>query len=104
MKPEPPPPSGDGSTLVLFVLGLVALGGLAVAPGVVVTLAIFALPAWGITELIARRRRKRGLSTSLARKLALIATLTTAIPIVLALALFIAVWMICMANAPPSFH
>ncbi len=103
MKAEPPPTSGDGSAPVLLVLGLVALGGLAIAPGLAIGLAIFALPAWGVAEFIARRRRNRGLPTSTATKFVWIAMLTVAIPILLGLALFITIWLICLVEGPPKF-
>ena len=68
--------------------------------GLVIVLLIFVLPAWGGAEWIAYRRRRRGLPTSATRKVAWILVLTILIPILLGVALFIAVWVICMSGGP----
>ena len=65
---------------------------------------IFVVPAWFGAVVFTRRRRKRGLPTSIARKLAWIAVLTITIPIVLVMALIIAVGLVCQFTGPPSFH
>jgi hypothetical protein len=103
MKPEPASESGAGSGLVGVALVLVLLGGVAIAPGLGFGMAISALPAWAIAESIARRRRKRGLPTSMARKIVWIAVLTIIMPIVMGLALVIAVLLICQFSGPQHF-
>jgi hypothetical protein len=103
IKPEPAPESGAGSILVGVALVLVLLGGVVFAPGLAFGMAISALPAWAVTEYIARRRRDRGLPTSTARKLVWIAVLTIIIPIVTGLALVIAVLLICRFGGPQHF-
>ncbi len=100
MKPEPAPESGGGSNLVGVALAVVLLGSVVIAPGFALGLAIFVLPAWAVAEHIAHRRRKRGLPTSMARRLVWIAVLTIIIPI----AVGIAVMLICQFSPPGSFH
>jgi hypothetical protein len=118
MKPEPSPTSGHRSPLVALKLGLVVIGVFLIAPvlGMAVYLLyalgdwlvfvplIFVAPAWFGAVVSARRRRKRGLPTSIARKLAWIAVLTITIPIVLVMALVITVGLVCQFTGPPSFH
>ena len=84
-------------------LALVLLGGAVIAPWFVCGLAIFVLPAWAVAEYIAHRRRKRGLPTSMARRLVWIAVLAIIIPIVTGLALVIAVLLICRFSGPQHF-
>ena len=103
MKSEPSPTSGHASGLVALALGLVALGAVVIAPGLVLGLLIVVLPAWAVAEHIAHRRRNRGLPTSTTRKLVWIAVLSVVMPM-LFVALFIALWMICMVTGPPTFH
>jgi hypothetical protein len=118
MKPEPSPTSGHRSPLGALALGLVVIGVVAIAPALVLVvievyelgpwlvfgLLIFVAPAWFGAVVIARRRRKRGLPTSIARKLAWIAVLTITIPIVLVVALIIAVGLVCRFTGPPNLH
>jgi hypothetical protein len=103
-EPEPPAPSDPGSGLVGLALALVALGACVIAPGLVFGLAILALPAWVGAEFLAHRRQNRGRSTSAARKLVWIAMLTALMPFLLSAALFIALWLFCLAVGPPSIH
>jgi hypothetical protein len=84
--------------IIAIVLGMVVLGGIAIAPGLIIVLLIFVLPAWAGAEWIAYRRRRRGLPTSATRKVAWILVLTILLPILLGVALFIAVWVICMSR------
>src|SRR5207249_8058799 len=60
-KPDPSPMSDNAAALIPLALGLVALGGIGIAPGLVIGLLIVVLPAWAVAEEIARRRRRRGL-------------------------------------------
>ena len=57
---------------------------------------VCALPAWAITEMKARRRRRRGESMSGVEKALWIVGLTIVIPIVLIVALGIALFTFCM--------
>jgi hypothetical protein len=101
-KLSPPQQMSDGAwPIIALVLGLLAIGGVAVAPGLIIVLLIFVLPAWGGAEWVAYRRRRRGLSTSAARKIGCILVLTIVLPILLCVALFIAFWLICMVNGNP---
>jgi hypothetical protein len=105
VKPEPAPASGHGSTLAALTLGLVALGAVVIAPPFAITLIFVVAPAWFGADVIARRRqRKHGLPTSLARKLAWIAVLAITMPIVLGIALFTAVAVVCQFSPPGNFH
>ena len=105
-KPEPSSDSGHGPALIglTLALGLVALGALAMVPGLAIGLLILVVPPWIGAEMIANRRRNRGLPTSATRKVAWILVLTILIPILLGVALFIAFWMICLVAGPPNFH
>jgi hypothetical protein len=102
--PKPVPQQVSESVAPLVTLVVVVLGGLAIAPGLIIVLLIFSLPAWGIAEWLAYRRRRRGLPTSIAMKASWIVGLAIGLPILLSVALFIAVWMICMINGAPNFH
>ncbi len=104
IKSEPMPEPGNGSGPVGLALALVLLGCVVIAPRFVFGLLIFVLPAWAVAEYIARRRRNRGLPTSMARKLVWIAVLTVTLPIVLGVAIFTAVALICQFSPPGSFH
>jgi hypothetical protein len=101
-KPAPASTSVDAWPIIGLVLGLVLVGAVAVAPGLIIVLMIFVLPAWGGAEWVAYRRRRRGLPTSTARKIGCILVLTIVIPVLLCAALFIALWLICMVNGPPN--
>ena len=103
-KPAPSQMSDGAWPIIALVLGLVVVGGVAIAPGLIIVLLIFVLPAWGLAEWVAHRRRRRGLPTSATRKVAWILMLTIVLPILLGVAVFIALWLICMANGPPNFH
>ena len=63
-------------------------------------LVIVVLPAWAVAEMIAHRRRNRGLPTSTTRKVVWIVVLAVVIPILLGVALFIAFWLICLIERP----
>ncbi|MGP0067245.1 MAG: hypothetical protein ACLQGP_27080 [Isosphaeraceae bacterium] len=103
-KPAPPPMSDHSNALIGVTLGLVALGGLVIAPGLVLAMVIVVAPAWAVAEVIANRRRNRGLPTSTTRKFVWIVVLTFLLPILLGLALFIAFWLICMMSSPAGFR
>jgi nitrate reductase NapE component len=102
-KPDPEPTSGNATALFGLVLGLMMLG-MAIAPGLVIGLLILVVPSWVGAEIIAHRRRNRGLPTSTTRKVVWIVVLAILLPILLSVALFIALWMICLVTGPPSFH
>jgi hypothetical protein len=107
MSPKPAPQqqqSGGAWPIIALVLGLVVVGGVAIAPGLIIVLLIFSLPAWGIAEWIAYRRRRRGQPMSIATKAAWIVGLAIGLPVLLGVALFITVWMICLVNGAPNFH
>jgi hypothetical protein len=96
--------SDHGSALIGPALCLVTLGAVVIAPGLVIGLLIPVLPAWAVAEGIARRRRRRGLPISTTRKVVWIVGLTILVPILLGVALFIALWLVCLVTGPPSFH
>jgi ribosomal protein L40E len=107
MSPKPAPlspTSGNASSLIGLTLGLVALGGIVIAPGLVIGLLIVVLPAWAGAAWIAHRRRNRGLPTSTTRKVVWIVVLSILLPILLGVALFIAFWLICLMTGPPTFR
>jgi ribosomal protein L40E len=103
-KPAPSRMSDNAWPLIALTLGLVALGGVVIAPGLVIGLLIVVLPAWVGAEWIAHRRRNRGLPTSTARKVVWIVVLSILLPILLGVALFIAFWLICLMTGPPNFR
>jgi hypothetical protein len=96
MQPRKPSrPLGSISGLMIFIaLVAVILGLWQTAPGLSIVL-FFALPAWGLTELKAYRRRRRGEEMSGAQKLVWIICLTVLLPIVLITALVAALFVIC---------
>ena len=77
-----------------------AIGGLAAAPGLVIVLAVFGVPAWIGALIINDNRRNRGLPTSPAKTIAWIGALTILLPV----AGFIAIFLVCLTNGPPNFH
>jgi hypothetical protein len=100
-------PKGEASSdfnqataLVGLTLGLVALGAVAIAPGLVIGLLILVAPAWIGAEIIANRRRNRGMTTSTTRKVMWIVVLAILLPV----AMFIAFMMVCMAVNLPNMH
>ncbi len=95
--PAPTRLSDAAGPIIALVLGLLAIGGIAMAPGLIIVLLIFALPAWAGAEWIAHRRRRRGLPTSATRKVMWIVLLTFLFLIVVSAALFIAFWLICLS-------
>src|SRR5947207_13447675 len=79
-----PPPRGPLSSIagwmVLIALIAVVAGVFRLAPGLGIALLIFALPAWAITEVKARRRHRRNLPMSGMEKTLWIIGLTILIP------------------------
>jgi hypothetical protein len=104
VKSGPSPSSDNATPLVVLVLGLLALGGFAIAPGLAIALLVLLALAWIGAEMIEHRRQNRDLPTSTARKVVWIAVLAVTIPVVLGVTLFTALWLICLVNGPPSFH
>jgi hypothetical protein len=107
-SPKPAPSRMDDDLfpkIALAALGMVVLGGLAIAPGLVIGLLIVVLPPFVGAEIIAKRRQNRGLPTSTTRKVAWIVALAVLLPILLSVALTIALWLICLVNgSPTNFH
>ncbi len=87
-----------GLVLVLMMLGM------AIVPGLVIGLLILVVPSWVGAEMIAHRRQNRGLPTLTTRKVLWIVGLAILLPILLSVALFIALWMVCLVTGPPNFH
>jgi hypothetical protein len=81
--------------LIALPAGLVVIGGLAFAPGLVIVVLGVVLPPFVGAEIIAKRRQNRGLPTSTTRKVAWIVALTILLPISLLVALYIAVLLTC---------
>ena len=97
------PLSSISGLMILIALVAVLLGVWQVAPGLAAMLLFFALPAWGLTEVKAyRRRRGGGGSMSGVEKIVWIVSLTFLIPIVLILSLLAAVFVICSKMQPES--
>ena len=88
------PLSSISGLMILIALVAVMLGVWQVVPGLSVIL-FFALPAWGLTEVKAYRRRRGGGSMSGPEKLIWTVCLTILIPIVLMAALVAALFVIC---------
>lgn len=99
-KREASSDSNYAMAVIGVTLGLVVLGALAIAPGLVIGLLILVVPAWIGAEMIMSRRRTRGLSTLTLRKVVWIIVLAILLPV----ALFIALMMVCMMGGPPNFH
>ncbi len=88
--------------MVLIAMVAVFSGLFLAAPGLAVALLVCALPAWGITEAQAYRRRRRGESMSGAEKALRIIGLTILIPVLLIVALAAALFVICSSAGPQS--
>ncbi len=92
-------PRGPLSTIaghmILIALIAVFLVIFIAAPPLAIALLVCALPAWAIVEMKARRRRRRGDSMSGIERALWIVGLTIGIPIVLAVALAIALFTFC---------
>ncbi len=81
--------------MLLIALIAVFLVVFMAAPPLAIALLVFAVPAWAITEVKARRRRRRGESMSGLERALSIVILTIGIPIVLGVALAIALFTFC---------
>ena len=99
-RPATRPTRGPLSTIaghmLLIALIAVFLVVFIAAPPLAIALLVCALPAWAITEMKARRRRRRGESMSGIEKALWIVILTIGIPIVLIVALGIALFTFCL--------
>jgi len=81
--------------MVLIAIIAVAAGVIRLAPGLGIVLLISALPAWAIAEVRARRRRHRNQPMSGPEKALWIIGLTILIPVLLIVALVIALFLLC---------
>jgi hypothetical protein len=101
-RPSPPPnlpTHGPLSTIAgwMVVIAVIAveLGLSVTAPGLAVVLLVSVVPALAVTELKAYRRRRRGEPMSTGERVAWIFGLTILIPILLFVALVVALFMYC---------
>lgn len=82
--------------MVLIALAGVIAGMARTAPGLALTLFVCVLLAWGVTEIKAARRRHRDEPMSWLEQALWIVGLTILIPIVLIVALLVALFTFCM--------
>jgi Flp pilus assembly protein TadB len=94
-RPTRGPLATIAGLMVLIALIALFLVVFIAVPPLAIVLLVFALPAWAVTEMSARRRRRRGRSMSGIEKALLIVGLTIGIPVVLAVALGIALFTFC---------
>ena len=95
LKPIPIEDTDGAWPIIAVLLGLLLIGGMALSPGLILAVLLFLLPAVIGAEWVARRRQKRGLPTSAARKIGCVLLLLIVIPNVLGFAIFVALWMVC---------
>jgi hypothetical protein len=98
-RPFPGPTRGPFSTIaglmILIALIAIFLVVFIAFPPLAIALLVFSLPAWAITEQKARKRRRRGESMSGIEKALWIAVLTIGLPIMVVVALGIALFTFC---------
>jgi hypothetical protein len=97
--PAPSRPITSIATLMIVIaLTAVVFGVFRDAPGLAIAFLFFALLAWGMTELKASRRRRRGAPMSGLEKAIWIAGLLILMPVLLMAALVAALFVICSSG------
>jgi ribosomal protein L40E len=89
---------------VILVTWLVQAAGSELIGYIAAALAILAVPAGLYTRTRVRRRRKEGRPMTILQVAASAVFLTVLLPPLLLMSLAIALWLICLATGPPSFH
>lgn len=101
-------PQGFFSTIpgwMILIAGIgLALGLYRLSPGFLMTAAVLIVPPLLIVQFWAARRRDAWQPMSTAQRVGLFFLLLFLLPIVLCGAVFIALFVICSLNGPPSFH
>jgi hypothetical protein len=96
-----------GSTIAagaILVTWLVQAAGWELIGYIATALAILAIPAALFTRARARRRREEGRPLTGLQVAASLVFFTVLLPPLLLMSLVIALWLICLATGPPSFH
>jgi hypothetical protein len=87
-----------------IALILVLIGILIIAPGLAIAAVVIVGPPWLAGAVTKRRARRPGKSMSALGKVVWVLGLSIVFFVLMYVALGIALWLICLATGPPSFH